>query len=81
MADVTPGTTSKGMFSSLSARTSSPPLPKTKGSPPLSLTTFFPSNAFATRIWLISSCVILRFPTIFPTLIRSQVSSTSSKSL
>ena len=39
MADDTPGTTSNGMPAAASASASSPPRPKTNGSPPLSRTT------------------------------------------
>src|SRR5439155_415204 len=45
MAEVTPGTTSNGIRARASASASSPPRPKTKGSPPLSLTTRRPRRA------------------------------------
>ena len=45
MAELTPGTTSKGMPALASASASSPPRPKTNGSPPLSLTTTRPALA------------------------------------
>jgi len=44
-ADVTPGTTSQGMPAAASASTSSPPRPKTNGSPPFSRTTRSPRRA------------------------------------
>ena len=52
-ADVTPGTTSKGTPAARRASASSPPRPNTKGSPPLSRTTRFPSRPFSTRRSLI----------------------------
>ena len=55
MAEVTPGTTSNGMRAFARARASSPPRPKTKGSPPLSRTTRLPSEASAIKSSLISS--------------------------
>ncbi len=59
IADVTPGTTSKSMPAATSARPSSPPRPKTKGSPPLSLTTRLPDAARSTSSALISSWVMV----------------------
>jgi len=44
-AALTPGTTSNGMPACTSAAASSPPRPKTKGSPPFSRTTRHPSRA------------------------------------
>ena len=44
-AELTPGTISKRIPASASASASSPPRPKTKGSPPLSRTTSLPSRA------------------------------------
>jgi len=71
IAEVTPGTTSKGTFAAARASPSSPPLPKTKGSPPFSRTTIFPSLPFSTRRALIFSWVSLWRPGSFPTSIIS----------
>src|SRR4028118_244997 len=50
-----PGTTSKGRPAASSASASSPPRPKTNGSPPLRRTTARPSRAWVTsRVWLSS---------------------------
>jgi hypothetical protein len=57
-AEVTPGTTSNGTPACASAEASSPPRPKTNGSPPLSLTTRFPARASAISSALISDCGI-----------------------
>ncbi|TWJ27611.1 hypothetical protein JD81_01102 [Micromonospora sagamiensis] len=54
---VTPGTTVTGMPAAVQASSSSPPRPKTYGSPPLSRTTNAPADARSTRIRLISSWV------------------------
>jgi hypothetical protein len=67
IAEVTPGTISKGIprFDRYSA--SSPPRPKMKGSPPLSRQTIFPSAApFASRR-LIPSCGSVWAPPTLPT--------------
>ncbi len=56
-AEVTPGTTSKGMPSRARASASSPSRPNTAGSPPLSRTTSFPARARSIRAWLISAWV------------------------
>ena len=55
IALVTPGTTVTGTPASAQASSSSPPRPKTYGSPPLSRTTTLPARARSTRIRLISS--------------------------
>ena len=57
--EVIPGTTSYGILFSFKEIISSPPLPKTNGSPPLSLTTILFSFPFVTRILFISSCFAL----------------------
>src|SRR3970040_1106290 len=49
MADVTPGMISKGTPARANASASSPPRPKTKGSPPLRRTTRLPRRAGRTR--------------------------------
>ena len=69
-AEVTPGTTTNTMPASRSAVASSPPRPKTKGSPPLSRTTCFPSRAFSISSRLIASWS-WDSPAIFPTKISS----------
>ena len=56
-ADVTPGTISNGIPAFFSSSASSAPRPNTNGSPPFKRTTFFPSIASLTRIWLISLCL------------------------
>ena len=55
-AAVMPGTTWKFMSCSMRVSISSPPRPKTKGSPPFSLTTLLPASASFTSNSLISSC-------------------------
>ncbi len=55
-AEVTPGTTSNGMPACTSASTSSPPRPKTKGSPPLRRTTTSARRPCSTSSRAISSC-------------------------
>ncbi len=55
MGDVIPGTNSKGTPAASSASPSSPPRPKTNGSPPFSRTTRFPSLPSRTSMSLISS--------------------------
>lgn len=52
---VTPGTTSKGMPARLKAKASSPPRPKTMGSPPLSRATTRPSRARAMSLAVMAS--------------------------
>ena len=47
LSDETPGTTSNGTPASASASASSPPRPKTNGSPPFSRTTFEAAPAVA----------------------------------
>ena len=54
-AAVTEGTTSKGTPASAKASASSPPRPKTYGSPPLRRTTLFPCSASRSNSALISS--------------------------
>ena len=56
---VTPGTTSNGTPAATQASASSPPRPKTYGSPPLSRTTRRPARACSTIVALICSCVRL----------------------
>ena len=53
--DVMPGTTSTSTPASLSANASSPPRPKTNGSPPFNRTTFRPCRPSSTRSALIIS--------------------------
>ena len=71
IADVTPGTTSNSIFSFFSASISSPPRPKTNGSPPLRRTTFLPSSALSTSIFSISRCGTGWRPPSLPTFIFS----------
>ena len=56
--EVIPGVTSNGMPAAARASHSSPPRPKTNGSPPLRRTTRLPSRAFSTRRALIRSWVM-----------------------
>src|SRR3954469_2027535 len=56
MPAVTPGTTSNGMPAALSASASSPPRPKTNGSPPLRRTTVCPRRARSISSSLIAAC-------------------------
>ena len=60
IALLTPGTTVTGTPARRQASISSPPRPKTNGSPPLSLTTNFPLVACEISASLISSCDICR---------------------
>ncbi len=55
MAEEMPGTTSKGMPTRWRAWISSPPRPKTKGSPPLRRTTACPAWAREMSVWEMSS--------------------------
>ena len=48
------------------ASASSPPRPKTKGSPPLRRTTILPILAWSIRIWFISSLCLGFCPILFP---------------
>ena len=48
--EVIPGITSNSILFLNRASISSPPLPKTKGSPPFTLATFFPSRHLFTRV-------------------------------
>ena len=66
-ADVTPGTTSTGTAFSAQCSASSPPRPRTNGSPPLSRTTCFPAFAWSTRSSLIRSCPTGWLPGVLPT--------------
>ena len=68
---LTPGTTSNGTPAATSASASSPPRPKTKGSPPLRRTTARPSSALRTSRALISSCGITWSLLALPTKMRS----------
>ena len=79
-ADVTPGTTSKGTPIAARAWASSPPRPKTKGSPPLSRTTQRPWEAAATSVRLISACSMAASPGALPTKMRSQSGRQASRS-
>ena len=65
--EVTPGTTSKATPAADSASASSPPLPKTNGSPPFRRTTLLPSFAFATRSSSISLWGMAASPGRLPT--------------
>ena len=67
MADVMPGTTSNGRPFSSSSSPSSPPRPKTNGSPPLRRTTVLPSFALSTSSWLMSGCFIVWWLEALPT--------------
>ncbi len=58
-AAVIPGTTSKGMPLADSESISSPPRPKTNGSPPLRRSTRLPACASSTNSALIASCRIV----------------------
>ncbi len=66
-AEVTPGTISNTIFSLCRASASSPPRPKTNGSPPFSLATVFPSEDFLTKREFISFWVASFCPALFPT--------------
>ncbi len=66
MAEEMPGTTSQGMPAFSSASSSSPPRPKTKGSPPFSLTTVFPCFARRISAAVISSWAAECFPLRLP---------------
>jgi len=68
---VMPGTTSNSIPAAESAIASSPPRPKTIGSPPLSRTTRFPSRASCSSSAVIASCSIEGAPPRFPTKIFS----------
>ena len=70
-AEVTPGTTSKGIPSRFSASISSPPRPNMNGSPPLSRATRRPLFASRTMISSISRCGTERPPPVLPTFIFS----------
>ena len=67
MADVTPGTISNGIPASISTSASSPPRPKTKGSPPLSRATVAPVLAFSTISALMPSWDKVWSPPFLPT--------------
>jgi hypothetical protein len=56
IAELIPGTTSNGTPAAAKASASSPPRPKTNGSPPLSRTTRRPRRAWVINSALISSC-------------------------
>ena len=71
MADVMPGTTSNGTPTDPSAMASSPPRPKTYGSPPFSRTTTLPASPRSTSRALISSWLIVCWRGPLPTKIRS----------
>ena len=58
----TPGTTSQGMPASAHANTSSPPRPKTNGSPPFKRTTKLPRSACSTKSAVICSWLTGRRP-------------------
>ena len=74
MAELMPGITEKGIPQALRASISSPPRPKTKLSPPLSLTTFLPSMASRISISFISFWDMLCFPDLLPAYIFLQPS-------
>jgi hypothetical protein len=63
---VTPGMTRKGIPAAASVIASSPPRPKTNGSPPLSRSTRCPARASDTSRWLISACVAEGLPPRLP---------------
>jgi len=67
MALLTHGMTVTGMPAARQAMTSSPPRPKTNGSPPFSRTTVRPSLALATSIRSISACGTAWWPGVLPT--------------
>ena len=69
MEDVTPGTISYGISFSVRSSSSSPPLPKRNGSPPLRRTTRFPFRASSRSTWLMPSCGIVCLSARFPTFI------------
>ena len=62
--ELIPGTISKGIEYLAISSISSPPLPKTKGSPPFTLATTFPSKAFLANVLFISSWITP--PSVFP---------------
>ena len=67
MALVTPEITRTGTPAFTQAATSSPPRPKTYGSPPLSRTTLFPARALSTISFSMSLWLTLWWPGFFPT--------------
>ena len=67
MPAVTPGPTSNATPCSRHSCASSPPRPKTNGSPPLRRTTDLPSRAIATIRRSVSSCSIATDPGALPT--------------
>ena len=80
IAEVTPGTTVASRPAPASASSSSPPRPKTNGSPPLSRTTRLPARACSTSAALICSCVIAARPGALPTSMRSASEGHASRS-
>ena len=66
MPAVMPGTMRKGTQARTNAWASSPPRPKTKGSPPFRRNTRFSSFASRTSMSEISSCLHERTPARFP---------------
>ena len=73
MAEVTPETTSTSTPCCRQNSASSPPRPRTYGSPPLSRTTRWPCRASSTRIRLISACGTGWWPGVLPTSIDADV--------
>ena len=63
---VTPGMSSQAAPAALSASSSSPPRPKTRGSPPLRRTTRFPSAARRRSVSIISPCAAEGRPARLP---------------
>ncbi len=80
IALVMPGTTSNGTPAAMHASASSPPRPKTKGSPPFNRTTDAPVRPRSTSSALIWSCVISARPGALPTSTSSAVGDASSSS-
>ena len=77
-AELMPGTDLHGIRLLFNSCISSPPLPKTKGSPPFNLTTFFPCDARLMRICSISFCPAEGLWLRLPTYIFSALSGASS---
>ena len=80
MAELIPGTTSKGSPAAVSASASSPPRPNTNGSPPFNRTTLRPRRAARIRSRLMNSWLTAGRPARLPTKIRCAAGASSSAS-
>ena len=67
IADEIPGTISNSIEAAVSSSASSPPRPKTNGSPPLSRTTRLPCRALSINSRLVCSCGTVCVPARLPT--------------